>query len=394
MRTFWTFILLISLALFVLIVPAPAMAQEESPTPTSTPPVLSIYTPYPSQVIGLGETSSLDINLEAGEEAQAVELEIEGLPEGWTATFRGGGEIIHSVYVKRGEETSIDLRIETPANGEPGTVNLTVIGRSDLATVEVPIELIVQEKLPPSLTFEAELPTLRGNPTTTFRFSTTLKNEGEEDLTVNLVAQAPSFFTVSFRLSGQDVTSVPLSANESKTVSIEAQPFSNVPAGSYPITVLAQGGEAEAVLELAAVVTGQPDLEVTAPDGRLSAQVNASRETPIRVIVRNTGSAPAHDIKLSSSAPNGWTVTFEPELVPEIPLGAEVEVTAKIRPADQAVAGDYVVTVRAQPGEGASQSADFRITVVTSTLWGIVGVGLVAVALGVVALAVMRFGRR
>jgi uncharacterized membrane protein len=356
--------------------------------------VLSIYTPYPSQVIGLGETSSLDINLEAGEEAQAVELEIEGLPEGWTATFRGGGEIIHSVYVKPGEETSIDLRIETPANGEPGTVNLTVIGRSDLATVEVPIELIVQEKLPPSLTFEAELPTLRGNPTTTFRFSTTLKNEGEEDLTVNLVAQAPSFFTVSFRLSGQDVTSVPLSANESKTVSIEAQPFSNVPAGSYPITVLAQGGEAEAVLELAAVVTGQPDLEVSAPDGRLSAQVNASRETPIRVIVRNTGSAPAHDIKLSSSAPNGWTVTFEPELVPEIPLGAEVEVTAKIRPADQAVAGDYVVTVRAQPGEGASQSADFRITVVTSTLWGIVGVGLVAVALGVVALAVMRFGRR
>jgi len=392
MRTLWTFIPLISLALFVLIAPAPAMAQEESPTPP--PPVLSIYTPYPSQVIGLGETSSLDINLETGEEAQTVELEIEGLPEGWTATFRGGGEIIHSVYVKPGEDTSIDLRIETPANGEPGTVNLTVIGRSDLATVEVPIELVVQEKLPPSLTFEAELPTLRGNPTTTFRFSTTLKNEGEEDLTVNLVAQAPTFFTVSFRLSGQDVTSVPLSANESKTVSIEAQPFSNVPAGSYPITVLAQGGEAEAVLELVAVVTGQPDLEVTAPDGRLSAQVNAARETPIRVIVRNTGSAPAHDIKLSSSAPNGWTVTFEPELVPEIPLGAEVEVTANIRPADQAVAGDYVVTVRAQPGEGASQSADFRITVVTSTLWGIVGVGLVAVALGVVALAVMRFGRR
>lgn len=392
MRALWTFILLISLALFVLIAPAPAMAQEESPT--SPPPVLSIYTPYPSQVIGLGETSSLDIILEAGEEAQAVDLEIEGLPEGWTASFRGGGEIIHSVYVKPGEETSIDLRIETPANGEPGTVTLTVIGRSGLATVEMPIELIVQEKLPPSLKFEAELPTLRGNPTTTFRFSTTLKNEGEEDLTVNLVAQAPTFFTVSFRLSGQDVTSVPLSANESKTVSIEAQPFSNVPAGSYPITVLAQGGEAEAVLELVAVVTGQPDLEVTAPDGRLSAQVNSARETPIRVIVRNTGSAPAHDIKLSSSAPNGWTVTFEPELVPEIPLGAEVEVTAKIRPADQAVAGDYVVTVRAQPGEGASQSADFRITVVTSTLWGIVGVGLVAVALGVVALAVMRFGRR
>ena len=62
--------------------------------------------------------------------------------------------------------------------------------------------------------------------------------------------------------------------------------------------------------------------------------------------------------------------------------------------ADDALAGDYMVTIKVQPSDGASQSTDFRITVLTSTLWGVAGVALIAVALGVVALAVVRFGRR
>jgi uncharacterized membrane protein len=53
-----------------------------------------------------------------------------------------------------------------------------------------------------------------------------------------------------------------------------------------------------------------------------------------------------------------------------------------------------MVTVRAKPAQGATEIAEFRITVKTSTLWGIVGVGLIAVAVAVVGFAVMRFGRR
>jgi uncharacterized membrane protein len=71
-----------------------------------------------------------------------------------------------------------------------------------------------------------------------------------------------------------------------------------------------------------------------------------------------------------------------------------VAITAYITPADKAIAGDYNVTVRAAPASGQSQSVVFRITVATSTLWGVVGVLLVAAALAVVAVAVGRFGRR
>jgi len=44
--------------------------------------------------------------------------------------------------------------------------------------------------------------------------------------------------------------------------------------------------------------------------------------------------------------------------------------------------------------KGDSSSADFRVTVTTSTLWGVVGIGVIAVALLVVLGAVARFGRR
>jgi uncharacterized membrane protein len=45
-------------------------------------------------------------------------------------------------------------------------------------------------------------------------------------------------------------------------------------------------------------------------------------------------------------------------------------------------------------GDGASASSDFRVTVRTSTMWGIVGVLVIAAALIVLVLAVVRYGRR
>jgi len=68
-------------------------------------------------------------------------------------------------------------------------------------------------------------------------------------------------------------------------------------------------------------------------------------------------------------------------------------VKALVTPSDKAIAGDYVASFRAN-GRGESSSADFRITVTTSTLWGVVGVGIIAVALLVLLGAVARFGRR
>ena len=65
----------------------------------------------------------------------------------------------------------------------------------------------------------------------------------------------------------------------------------------------------------------------------------------------------------------------------------------EITPSEKAIAGDYMVTVRAN-GDGASDSAEFRVTVKTSTVWGVAGLGIISASVLVLALAVTRYGRR
>jgi uncharacterized membrane protein len=166
-----------------------------------------------------------------------------------------------------------------------------------------------------------------------------------------------------------------------------------MPAGTHHIEVRASAADALATVRLAAEVTGRPNLRVTAPEGRLSGRAYAGEETPIRILLRNDGTAPVRDLTLSSSPPSGWDVRFDPERVAEIAPRGEVEVTARLKPSPRAIAGDYMVMFTAG-GADATASADFRITVVTRTIWGIIGVVLIAAALLVVGQAVARYGRR
>ncbi len=386
MRRFIIAALILSLV-FVAGAQAPALAQSGGKD-------LSVYTKYPSQVTEPGKAVSFPLTLKSETKDQIVTLSMKEIPEGWNATFRGSGHIIKSAYVTTDDGVIVDLKLEPPADVSAGEYQFVVSAKGDSAEATLPLSLTVEEKLPPRLTFSTDLPTLKGTPTSTFRFNTTLKNEGDEDLDVNLIADAPAGFTVNFKLSGKDITSLPVEANSTKRITVEAKAFGAIAAGSYPIKVLAQGGDVQANLDLTVEVAGQPELKVSGPDGRLSGEAYAGKESPIKVIVINNGTAAAHNVELSATSPSGWKVDFDPKTIAEVPVGQQVEATATIRPGDKAIAGDYIITVRAKPAEGASKSADFRITVRTSTLWGVIGIALIAVAVAVVALAVIRFGRR
>src|SRR5690606_40865402 len=95
-----------------------------------------------------------------------------------------------------------------------------------------------------------------GRPDSTFSYSATLNNEGGEELVVDLSANAPSGFVVTFKSGGQEVTSLPLGPDANERITIEAEPLGEVQAGTYPITVYARGGDVEAALELSAEGVG------------------------------------------------------------------------------------------------------------------------------------------
>ncbi len=384
------------LALLFLAAPISAFAQTPQPTnpPTPSVPTLTFYTPYPSQVFGIGETISVDLHLLLANESGVVSLAMKDLPTGWTGAFQGGGRTIQSVYLNNGSDTTVTLRLTPPADLKAGTYNFTATAQGSNVNATLALQIVIQEKLPPKLTMSVDLPTLNGSPTTTFTYSVTLANAGDEDLTVNLSANAGTNFQVTFSYNGQTVTSLPMAANSNKSLSVSAAPLGNVQGGSYPIELMANGGSAQATLQLTANVTGSVSLAITSPDGTLSGQVNSGTTTALNLVVQNTGSAPANRIALNATSPSGWTVSFSPTEIPQLAPNQQQQVTMNVQPASDSVSGDYMLSINAQPADNTSKSVDFRVTLLTSSLWGVVGIVLIAIAVGIVALAVVRFGRR
>lgn len=379
----------ILLTVLILGTSFPAFAQSASPGG------LTISTAYPSMVVGIGETVALKMDIHSPS-SQVVKLELASLPKDWTAEYRGEGRVIESVYVAADAPSTVELRVTPPDTVKAGTYDFNVVAKAGGATSQFPVEFIVKDKAPARLTFETDYPTIRGGSDAAFSFSVNLKNEGDDDISVSLQADAPKELAVTFRSAGKDITNLPtdIKANSSQKIDISAEPLTPLSVGTYPFKVIAQSDTASADVDLTAEVVGQPDLTLTTPDGRLSGTAFLNRTNPVKLLLRNTGNSPAAGVKLTASAPSGWTVTLNPNTLVEVPANDQVEVTADVKPADNAISGDYIVTFNAQPNDSPSKSSDFRITVETSTLWGIVGVALIAVAVAIVGMAVTRFGRR
>ena len=72
---------------------------------------------------------------------------------------------------------------------------------------------------------------------------------------------------------------------------------------------------------------------------------------------------------------------------------AEKDETKKLTPPDNAVPGDYIVTLRGRSAD-ASSTVNLRVTVEQSTIWGWLGIVLVLVVLGSLGGLFWRLGRR
>jgi uncharacterized membrane protein len=110
-------------------------------------------------------------------------------------------------------------------------------------------------------------------------------------------------------------------------------------------------------------------------------------------VISNDGSAAADNIDLSGSGPSGWKIEFDHKTIERIDPGKTSDANALITPSEKSLAGDYMTTIRAA-SRGETASTQFRVTVATSTTWGMVGVGVIGAALLIMVGAVSRFGRR
>jgi uncharacterized membrane protein len=373
---------------------SPAAAQDNQ----NQPPIKGLFllTDYPALSVRPGSSSTVNLRLRNyGLPPERLALSVTGAPPEWTVTMLGGGQPVAAVMAATNDSTSLQLRLDVPENAQTTTHNLVVTAKGPNTEVTLPLVVTLAKDLPAKLSIKPQLPSLRGTSKSTFEYQLDIKNDSGRNLVVSLGAQAPQNFEATFteQYGSQELSSIPIDAGQSKTVKLKVRPPSNVGANRYPVSIKATAEDATAEATVALEITGQPKLAVAGRDGVLSARAEAGQQASIPIVVTNTGTAAAEEVELTSSAPSGWKIEFEPKTIARIAPGANQEVQARVTPPEKAIAGDYAPTINvASRGETASQQ--FRIAVATSTMWGIVGVGIIAIALLIMVGAVARFGRR
>jgi uncharacterized membrane protein len=371
---------------------APAAAAE----PGKDVKGLYLLTDYPAVSVRPGTTSTVSLRLQNyGLPPERFALSVDGTPTGWTATLLGGGQPVAAAMPATDQSVALQLRLDVPADADLSSQTLTVKAEAEGNHVSLPLTINLAKELPAKLAITPQLPSLRGTPKSSFDYTLAIKNDSGRNLTVSLAATAPRNFETSFTeaYGTQELSSVPVDAGASKDVKLKVRPPSSVDAGTFPIQVTASAADATAKAELSMDIAGQPRLSIAGRDGLVSARAVAGEQSTVPIIVANDGTAPADNIDLSGSAPSGWKISFEPKTIDRIAPSATAEANALITPTDKSLAGDYMATIRAA-SRGENASTQFRMSVGTSTTWGMVGVGVIGAALLLMVGAVARFGRR
>ena len=228
---------------------------------------------------------------------------------------------------------------------------------------------------------------------------------GTEPRVFDLQAKVPDGFIYSITPGygeGSEIAAIRLDPQKAyaDTINVTVRPYAwLVPEpGEYSIIVEVSSDELNASIELKAIVTAKYDLEIEPYGGLLNTNATAGKDNYFTVSIINTGSADLEKINFSSritGGPPGWSITFDPETLDSLPAGDTREIQVDIKPAEKTIAGDYMLNISAEPeSKYAFGSVNIRVTVLTPTIWGWVGIGIVVLVIAGLAFMFMRLGRR
>ncbi len=363
---------------------------------------VDMSTAFPGITVKPGETVSFPLDFSTTDGTGCdVALSAASLPENWTGYFKGDNKEITKIHVKAeeaGEEdaSQASFSLTIPAEAGEGTYEVALeadagSGRKDTLELEVNVS---QEESGQSA-FTSEYPEQQGMSGTSFSFGTTIVNNRSTNQTYALAAEIPAGWQITFTPSGEsaNVASLSVDAGSSQGMTVGVVPPDNVEKGEYVIPCTAVSANDTLNLDLTVEITGTYGLTLATPDGRLSFDAYENKDSSVTLDITNTGNVDLTNLNLTSSVPTDWEATFSESTIDVLEAGATKEVTAYIRPCENAVTGDYAVSVSIRNNE-TSANADFRVSVKTSTAWGIAAVAVIVVLVCVLGVIFKKYGRR
>lgn len=352
---------------------------------------LGVSTQYPGISAQPGSSVSFPLTISG---TGFVDLEVVSIPSGWTAIIFGAGKRFIRFTSPQMMWQLLNYGCRS-SDAKNGSYDIVIEASGSGGRARLPLNIKIDTDASGADKIEVQYPALSGPDTATFSFRGTLYNNSGRERFYSLGAAAPDGWQVAFKPAYQSnqITSLSLEAGKSQDLDISVKPPSGVKAGTYTITAAAASGSEITKVDLTVEIAGTYRMELSTPSGRLNLNTTAGKQGALTLELENTGSADLLGINLSASTPPGWAVTFEPEKVERIKAGEKQQITAFITPDSKAIAGDYIVNIRASAPE-TSDSADIRVTVQTSTLWGIVGVAIIAGVIYWVVTTFQKYGRR
>jgi uncharacterized membrane protein len=265
----------------------------------------------------------------------------------------------------------------------------------------------IPEPEPEELIFETTLPKIQADQGETFSFDFSVNYKaGDEPFGLDEDTNTKPFdITVDYPTGW--IAAVAKGTTEARTINLESDSseslkllaVENIPQepGEYEFTVTfksaVEGDTLEKSMVLTAVITATYEISLTTKTGVLSTDITAGKDNHYKLVLTNNSSTSVENISLTSTEPEGWQVDFDSKDIETIEAGEEKEIDVTINPPEKTIAGDYELTFKAS-SENSEDEVKLRVTVETSTIWGIVGIGIIVIVIIGVAIIFTRLGRR
>jgi uncharacterized membrane protein len=379
---------LMTLILTLLVFQAAAFAEKED-AEKGPERMLTMAAEYPGVVVPRDENVSMDlIFTNKGRIGENVEVSVADKPEGWKTRIKTYRYDVTEIYVPAKETKTLTFEAEPDKGIKPGTYQFRLAaktrdGHFDMGeTIAVTVKEEKQTEAK-GVKLTTSYPVIRGPSDATFEFSVEVDSQLDKDAVFDLFAQGPSGWDVNFKPAYESkyITSLRLKSNQNSTIAVEVKPEPKAAAGEYPIIIRVSSGDAKAEAKLTVDLIGTFALEVGTPTGLLSLDARPGKPANLSFYVKNTGSAANHNIKFMSFKPENWKVEFKPESLDMIEPGDLKQVEMIVTPYDEALVGDYSVTVNVD-GEKVQKTLESRVTVKASAAWGWIGIGIIVVVIG------------
>ncbi|PVX25878.1 MAG: hypothetical protein CW691_03190 [Candidatus Bathyarchaeum sp.] len=327
-----------------------------------------------------------------------VSLSVDSLPANWTGFIKNADEeYITDIVVDPGTVLLFSVGVSSSPLAETGNdyvvyVTAKVEGLT-VGTLPLTVSLIEPASIE-EIKMTTKFPEVTIEAGTIVNYQVDLGNFGDTNRLLLLSVDAPADWKAIIKSGDSEISQLNIDPQTAEALVVEVTPPSTVNLGTYNITVQvkSESGVVLSEVELKATIIGSFDMQLIL--STLLTTTTSGETATFTATVRNTGFSTLSVIGLEFEAENGWDVEISPAQVDILRPQETCQFTVTIDTPKDTIAGDYLVGFNAFSDQAESDTMQVRVTVNTSTEWGIYGFGLAAIIIIVLVLVFRKFKRR